>query len=131
MRKICFLIMIIITIQFSFAYGFEKTFIVEEIYEKIVIPNNCKAITLWGFVEEIEYLIIPTKIDRGIYKIKVKKIKDDIYEIEGKDIILFVKEEILSSYNKDYKLSYGESLLDLTSTSILYKGLGYLVTNGL
>lgn len=130
MKKISIIFLLLVFIPILIVgYGFETTYDVVGIYKKSNLPYGTKVINTFGSIEDASALLTPTKIESGVYKVRIKKMSSGIYEIVNKDIILEVKSSYSLSYNNEYKLEYGESLLDLSSSIYTYGSLGKLVTS--
>lgn len=57
---------------------------IKEFYEGI-IPNSkgTKILNKWGDLEEVEVILVPTKINVGQYKVNLTRKGSNIYKIEG------------------------------------------------
>ena len=123
------LIFLLITLICTFSYSFENIYNIKGIYKKEGVPFGSVVINPYGTVEEIDYFLLPAEIDIGIYKVFLKKISTNVYEVIGKNIILIVKQELMPTYKNKYNLSFGESLIDLEYSSLLFSDKGILVTS--
>lgn len=82
---------------------------VKQIYEKVDLPDGAKAKKKYGSIDDAEYILVPKKLEKGTYKVKVNKLDSNLYEVVGKDLIIETK------YCYEYA-SYKEVVLKITST---------------
>jgi hypothetical protein len=61
---------------------------VQEIYSGVTPKDGTMAIGMYGGVQEVEKLLVPTTMDAGSYKISLISIGEEIFQIEGKNVYL-------------------------------------------
>src|SRR5690625_562319 len=54
-----------------------------EFYEGIIPEYGVKALTTYGRVEDIEVILMPARIKKGMYNIKITHKNDNLYQLEG------------------------------------------------
>jgi hypothetical protein len=107
-----------ITIPFVLFAQFGSSYDIEEIYGEQNVSNGTLAITRFGGMEEIEKILIPIRLDTGRYKVSVRKVDTNIYEIIGKDIYVKTRSCYEGAYNE-------EVILEITSPYGWNKGKIY------
>ena len=94
------------------------------VLEKIKPNDNTYAVCEYtsNSPKEVKYLLLPTKIDEGKYKVKISRVEQNLYLIEGTDLYIKTNycyelcyyEEVLliirNGYNRKY--SFGEVIFD-------------------
>jgi hypothetical protein len=82
-------LLIISTILFcaNVTYGQTKCD-VKTIYKAIETESDVKVLTTSGEMEEVEDILIPTKLDEGKYKISVTRKASNLYKVDGQDIYI-------------------------------------------
>ena len=85
-------LLIISTILFfaTVTYGQTKCD-VKNFYKAIEAESDVKVLTTGGEIEEAEYILVPTKLDEGKYKLSVTRKAANLYKIEGQDIYIETK----------------------------------------
>lgn len=94
---------------------------VKQIYEKVDLPDGAKAKKKYGSIDDAEYILVPKKLDKGTYKVKVNKLDSNLYEVVGKDIIIETKncyeyasyKEVIFKITSTYGYSLGEIYFDV------------------
>jgi hypothetical protein len=61
---------------------------VEEIYDVQDVGDGALAITKYERNEEIKKVLIPIRLDMGRYRVAVRTVDTNLYEIIGKDIYI-------------------------------------------
>lgn len=84
MKKIFTLLTLIIISNLSFGQNLEDldSYTVDEFYKKVELDDE----TLDEDGDEIEYIYIKTKVDKGDYKIELTDGDGDLYEIKGTNL---------------------------------------------
>lgn len=90
-------------------YGSLKAYDVEVLYSVQNVTSGTIAITKMGQTEEIEKILVPMKLNPGTYKVNIKRIDSNIYEIVGGSI--YIKTRYC------YEYTYGEdAILDINTS---------------
>ena len=84
MKKIFTLLTLIIISNLSFGQNLEDldSYTVDEFYKKVELDDE----TLDEDGDEIEYIYVKTKVDKGDYKIELTDSDGDLYEIKGTNL---------------------------------------------
>ncbi|KAF9658330.1 hypothetical protein ABHQ57_14740 [Tenacibaculum sp. ZH5_bin.1] len=84
MKKIFTLLTLIIISNLSFGQNLEDldSYTVDEFYKKVELDDE----TLNEDGDEIEYIYVKTKVDKGDYKIELTDGDGDLYEIKGTNL---------------------------------------------
>lgn len=81
-RLIFFMICLLIG---SFAFA-ESSYEISEFYSVIKPSAGTKAVGRYDKVVEVDYILSPTKVDKGKYVVEVKKIGDNLYQVKDTDL---------------------------------------------
>lgn len=88
---------------------------IKQIYQTIEPDNGVKVLTSNGEIEEVELILIPTKIEEGTYKIEITRKGNNIYKLEGTNYY------VETSYCFEFT-NYDDAVLILESNYGFYKG---------
>lgn len=79
-----------------------------------IIPDdyNTKVLTKMGSIEEVEAILVPTKLDPGTYKVKISRKATNLYEIESANIWI--------ETNYCYEYSYWKEVILVVESSYGY-----------
>ncbi len=61
---------------------------VKNFYKAIEAESDVKVLTTGGEMEEAEYILVPTKLDEGKYKLSVTRKSSNLYKVDGQDIYI-------------------------------------------
>jgi len=61
---------------------------VKNFYKAIEAESDVKVLTTGGEIEEAEYILVPTKLDEGKYKLSVTRKASNLYKVDGQDIYI-------------------------------------------
>ncbi len=64
----------------------ESSYDISEFYSVIKPTSGTKAVGRYDKVVDVEYILSPTKVDKGKYVVEVKKIGDNLYQIKDTDL---------------------------------------------
>ena len=81
---------------------------VKEFYEAVQPDSDVKVITTLGDLEEVETILVPTKMEQGTFKIEVTRKGRNIYKVEGTDYYIETR------YCYEYA-TYDEAILKVES----------------
>jgi hypothetical protein len=81
------LTIILTSFLFTTSYGQTKCD-VKNFYKAIEAESDVKVLTTGGEVEEAEYILVPTKLDEGKYKLSVTRKASNLYKVDGQDIYI-------------------------------------------
>lgn len=121
MKRIAILITIFLGCTAFVADTTSSTYTISEIYSGIKPEDSdTKVLTSSGDVEEVDIILVPTKLDIGKYKIEVTKKASNIYRIEGTQIYLETKfcheyanrETVFLNITSSYGYSKGDVIFD-------------------
>lgn len=99
----------------------ESKYDVSEFYEVVTLESGTKAVSRNGSVSDAEYLLLPTKVDKGKYVVKVKKIGDNLYKIIDSDLCVQTRychewasygEEVVLIVDSNYGYNKGSIIFD-------------------
>lgn len=69
----------------SLAYA-ESSYDISEFYSVEKPASGTKAVGRYDKVVDVEYILSPTKVDKGKYVVEVKKIGDNLYQVKDTDL---------------------------------------------
>lgn len=89
---------------------------ISNLYSSIEPDSGTKVLTSNGDLETIDYILTPTRIETGKYKVSVTKKAKDLYKIDGKNIFIETKycyeyatrEEVILIIESGYGISKGK-----------------------
>lgn len=61
---------------------------VKNFYKAVEAESDVKVLTTGGDIEEAEYILVPTKLEEGKYKLSVTRKASNLYKVDGKDIFI-------------------------------------------
>jgi hypothetical protein len=61
---------------------------VKNFYKAIEAESDVKVLTSGGDLEEVEYILVPTKLEEGKYKLSVSRKASNLYKFDRKDIFI-------------------------------------------
>lgn len=82
-KRFLFLTICLMTGAFAFA---ESSYDISEFYSVVKPSSGTKAVGRYDKVVEVEYILTPTKVDKGKYVVEVKKIGDNLYQVKNTDL---------------------------------------------
>lgn len=91
---------------------------VSQIYQSIEPESDVKALTTYGELEDVELLLVPTKLDVGVYEIQITRKGSNIYKVEG------TKFYIETRYCYEYA-TFEDAILKIESSYGYTKGTIY------
>ena len=111
MRKNVILMLLCLISTISFANKYD----VAHILYKEQLERGTKALNTYNSVVEINYILLPTKIDEGRYTINVTRVDSNLYRIDDTDLYIETKfcyeycysEEVLLIIRNYGNYSYG------------------------
>lgn len=80
-----FLICVILTFSFEKTApgGYPAKCTVKEIYEAVTPDYGTLVLTTYGTLEDADLILLPTKLDKGSYKVHVSRRADNLYTLDG------------------------------------------------
>ncbi len=84
-RKIIFCLSLLLSCRFAYA---ESSYDISEFYSVIKPTSGTKAVGRYDKVVDVEYILSPTKVDKGKYVVEVKKIGDNLYQVKDTDLCI-------------------------------------------
>ncbi len=122
MKRVLFAI-IVSTILPSFT---KKSFLndeceVKEFYKAVESNNDVKVLTTSRNLEDAELILVPTKMEEGIFKIEVTKKGNNLYKIEGTNYYIETRhcyeyatyDEVILKVESNYGYNKGKIIFDL------------------
>jgi hypothetical protein len=88
---------------------------VKEFYKALETESDVKVLTTSGDLEEVELILVPTKMEEGTFKIEVTRKGSNIYKVEGTDYYIETR------YCYEYA-TYDEAILKVESNYGYDKG---------
>lgn len=88
---------------------------VAEFYKAVEPDSDVKVLTTSGDIEEVEIILVPTKMEEGTFKIEVTRKGSNIYKVEGTDYYIETR------YCYEYA-TYDEAILKVESNYGYDKG---------
>lgn len=99
MKKILLLCFIIFAYE-EVSFASDKYDVVA-ILAKEDVRNNTMSIDKLGSYHEIEYILLPTKVDSGKYSVTLTRKGDNLYQIDGTDLYIRTKYCYTYCYRQD------------------------------
>lgn len=89
---------------------------IAEIYKEVRVDDGAKVIDSHGELKDVKNLLVPSRLDRGKYTIKVTRIESNIYQICDTDYYILTRycykyatrEEVVVNITSTYGYSKGE-----------------------
>lgn len=95
----------------------EDGYDVVALYRATELDYDDRIVDRYGNIEEAKYILEPTSFSSGYYKVRVKKIESNLYQIIGKDIFIQTRYCYEYAYNEEAVLhitsSYGYTIGEL------------------
>jgi hypothetical protein len=113
-----FFLLWILILPFETKKNLKEECDVTEFYEAIESEIGSKVLTTNGELEEIDILLTPLKLEEGKYNIKVSRLGDNIYKVEG------TRYYIETLYCYEYS-NYDEAILIVSTNDGVLKGKVY------
>ncbi len=117
-KRLYFSILAIISVFTAYA---ESSYDIAELYSVIKPASGTKAVGKYDKTIDVEYILSPTKVDKGKYVVNVKKIGDNLYLIKDTDICVETKychewasfsEEVVLIVESNYGYTKGKIIFD-------------------
>lgn len=114
----CIFLVFIVSV---FIANAESSYDIAELYSVIKPTSGTKAVGKYDKTIDVEYILTPTKIDKGKYVVNVKKIGDNLYQIKDTDICVETKychewasyfKEVVLIIESNYGYSKGKIIFD-------------------
>ncbi len=115
---ILYLLLFITHFSFSQYWGSSGSYDLEEIYGVQSVDYGTLAITNYGTMMEISKILVPIKLDVGRYRVAVRQVDTNLYEVIGKNIYVKTRSCYESAFNEDV-------ILEITSSYGWSKGTIY------
>lgn len=99
----------------------ESSYDISELYSVVKPANGTKAVGKYDKVVEVEYILTPTKVDKGKYVVEVKKIGDNLYQVKNTDLCVETRychvwasfsEEVVLIIESNYGYTKGKIIFD-------------------
>lgn len=72
----------------SIAIYAAKEYSVSDVYEKQALSYGTLALDNYDNIKEVRYLLVPTKLKEGKYKVTLKRLDSNVYSVVGTDYII-------------------------------------------
>lgn len=111
----------LILIVSAFTANAESSYDIAELYSVLKPASGTKAVGKYDKTIDVEYILSPTKVDKGKYVVNVKKIGDNLYLIKNTDICVETKychewasfsEEVVLIVELNYGYTKGKIIFD-------------------
>lgn len=105
----------------AFTANAESSYDIAELYSVIKPASGTKAVGRYEKTIDVEYILSPTKVDKGKYVVNVTKIGDNLYRIKDSDICVETKychewasysEEVVLIIESNYGYTKGKIIFD-------------------
>ena len=105
----------------AFTANAESSYDIAELYSVLKPASGTKAVGKYDKTIEVEYILSPTKVDKGKYVVNVKKIGDNLYLIKDTDICVETRychewasfsEEVVLIVESNYGYTKGKIISD-------------------
>lgn len=117
-RKIFLCISLLISCSFAYA---ESSYDISELYSVEKPASGTKAVGKYDKLVEVEYILSPTRVDKGKYIVKVKKIGDNLYQVIDTDLCVETRychewasysKEVVLIIDSNYGYTKGKIIFD-------------------
>src|SRR5690554_1340244 len=95
MKKIVVFSLIIISVLSFYSFTtvnvseFSNECEIVEFYEGIEPDDrDTKVLTTSGDIEEVEFILVPTKLDEGKYVVEISRTESNLYKVQGMNIYI-------------------------------------------
>lgn len=88
---------------------------ISNFYKAIIPTDGTKVLNSYGNLEEAEVILVPTKLDIDVYKVRLTRKGSNLYKVEQTDLYVETK------YCYEYA-TYEEAILKVTSSYGYTKG---------
>ncbi len=88
---------------------------VKEFYKAVEPDDKTMVLTKSGDIEEVELILVPAKMDEGLYKVKLTRKETNLYKVEGTNYYIETR------YCYEYS-TYNEVVLKVESNYGYTKG---------
>lgn len=105
----------------AFVAKAESSYSIAEYYSVVEAKRGTKAVGKSNKVIDAEYILVPTKVDKGKFIAKVKKIGTNLYLIKDTDICVETRscyewtsspEEVVLIFESNYGYTKGKIIFD-------------------
>lgn len=94
---------------------------VRSFYKAVEAESDVKVLTKSGDIEEAEYILIPTKLEEGKYKLSVTRKSSNLYKIDGKDLFIETNycneyatfDDVIVIIKSNYEYTKGNIIFDI------------------
>lgn len=121
MKQICKILLVLFLMLSCVSAYAESSYDVKELYSLIKPAAGTKAVGKYDKTIEVEYILTPTKVDKGKYVIEVKKIGDNLYQVKNTDLCIETRycheyasfsEEVILIIESNYGFNKGKIIFD-------------------
>lgn len=105
-------LVVLLIFAFAVIFAYADKYTVEVILEKESVPSHTYALDNYDDISEVEYILWPTKLDEGTYKVDITRKDANLYKIEGTN--LYIKTEYC------YEYCYSEEVILVVYTGSRY-----------
>ena len=115
------LLVIIVVMMSAITALAESSYDIAELYAVTEPSSGTKAVGRYDKVIDVEYILTPTRVDKGKYVVEVKKIGDNLYRINDTDICVETRychewtsyrEEVVLIIDSNYGYTKGKIIFD-------------------
>lgn len=112
---------VVLSMSSAFVAFAESSYDIAELYEVIKPESGTKAVGKYDKTIDVEYILTPTRVDKGKYVVEVKKIGDNLYKIKNSDICVETRychewasfsEEVVLIIESNYGYTKGKIIFD-------------------
>ena len=100
-------------------YADQVRYWVSELYKKVPVPSNAVVLLVDGFPLDVGYVLVPTILPKGEYRVIYNKIDRNVFELTLKDLVIVINLALKIELDQTYRLGENEALLLLGSTPTL------------
>lgn len=107
-------------VNMGWATGYSSSYDVVKVYKGVKLANGAKVLDNYGNVSEATMVLVPTRLDEGVYEISVTRKGPNLYKVEGTSLYIETRycfeyaysETVILKYEGFYGYTVGELIFD-------------------
>ena len=97
---------------------------VSSVYEKKDVPINTQAVDQYNNIHDVQYILVPHKLEKGEYKVTVSEVSSTLLKIEGTNLYLKMKgDKMFKPCSMINPKAEVKLIIDWSTSKIVYKGM--------
>lgn len=107
-------------VNMGWATGYSSSYDVVKVYKGVKLANGAKVLDNYSNVSEATMVLVPTRLDEGVYEISVTRKGPNLYKVEGTSLYIETRycfeyaysETVILKYEGFYGYTVGELIFD-------------------